>query len=538
LALLVLTKNKTMRYYLPALSLVFILFACQPEADHSATEAVSPYAFDALNYDESLRPFYYGVASGDPQPEQLVIWTKALPPEPQPSVEVDWEVAEDSLFTSIIRSGTYTTDSTSHHTAKVLVDGLVPDRYYFYRFRALGEESVTGRTKTTPVGKTDELRFAVVSCNNYEGGYFAAFDKIAQRNDLDAVLHLGDYIYEYGPGVYGDSSNGRFHEPPYEIINLQDYRTRYAQYRLDKDLMRMHQMHPVIAIWDDHEIANNAYTSGAQNHQEAEEGPYDQRRSAAVTAYFEWMPLDNYPNQQLYRSFEFGDMAELMMLDERLAGRDQPVDSLSDPAYASEERSLLGEEQFNWLAERLTNTGSKWKIIGNQVIFSDLKTDIVYGVERNLDAWDGYPASKMQVANAIRENQVENVIILSGDTHTSWAFETALNPDDPTQYNPETALGAFAVEFGTPSITSGNINERIPTDSATRIAERLMEPQHNPHLKYVNLSDHGYLLLTLREQEAIAEWYFMEDIQQPQTGEYLAKTYRVAAGQHQLQEIE
>lgn len=526
-----------MKHYLPCLLLLALFYACQPaeDADMQANTP-SPFAFEALNYDESLRPFYYGVASGDPASDKVVIWSKVVPDQKAQSVEVAWEVSTDSLFTDIVKSGIYDTDSSSHHTVKLRVDGLQPDQYYFYRFRAMGEESITGRTKTTPAGDTDELRFAVVSCNNYEGGYFVAFDKIAERDDLDAVLHLGDYIYEYGPGVYGDSSNGRFHEPPHEIINLTDYRTRYAQYRLDKNLMRMHQMHPVIAIWDDHEIANNAYSSGAQNHQAEEEGPYDQRRSAAVTAYFEWMPLDNYPNQQLYRSFQFGDMAELMMLDERLAGRDQPVDSLSDPNYASEERSLLGEEQFNWLAGRLTSTDAKWKIIGNQVIFSDLYTGIVYGVDRNLDAWDGYPASKQQVANAIRDNNVENVIILSGDTHTSWAFETALNPTEPGQYNPQTAEGAFAVEFGTPSVSSGNIDESIPTDSASRIAERLKMPKYNPHLKYVDLSEHGYLILTLREDEANAEWFFIEDIQKPQSNEYLAKAYRVSAGKNKLEE--
>ena len=528
-----------MRYYLNLLCLLIFAYACQStdETANTPTEASGPLAYDALQYDASLYPFYYGVASGDPATNQVTIWTKVVPQEAAASVEVSWKIATDSLFTDVVKNGTYTTDSANHHTVKVRVEDLQPDQYYYYRFQAMGAESIIGRTKTTPTGDTDELRFAVVSCNNYEGGYFVAFDKIANRNDLDAVLHLGDYIYEYGPGVYGDSTNGRFHEPPYEIINLGDYRTRYAQYRLDKDLMRMHQMHPVIAIWDDHEIANNAYVSGAQNHQPDEEGPYDQRRSAAVQAYFEWMPLEDNPNQQLYRSFRFGNMAELMMLDERLAGRDQPVDSLSDPAYASEERSLLGEEQFNWLEERLTTSEAKWKIIGNQVIFSDLYTGIVYGVERNLDAWDGYPASKQQVAGAIRDNGVQNVIILSGDTHTSWAFETAINPTQPGQYDPETAQGAFAVEFGTPSISSGNIDESIPTDSATRIAEMLKASQYNPHLKYVNLSEHGYLILSLREDEAQAEWYFMDDIQKPQSNEYLAKAYRVAEGEHKLEEV-
>ncbi|MFP4088848.1 MAG: alkaline phosphatase D family protein [Cyclobacteriaceae bacterium] len=516
------------------LSALLLLFGCNESAQQEQPLSVAG-KFENLSYDDSLHPFYYGVASGDPTAESVILWTKVLPSSQADTQQLSWELASDSSFSEVLKSGEVQTDSSTYFTVNVEVDGLQPDQYYYYRFVADEKPSITGRTKTAPAGDTDELQFAVVSCNNYEGGYFSAFAKIAERDELDAVLHLGDYIYEYGPKVYGDSTTGRFHVPDHEIISLDDYNTRYAQYRLDKDLMRMHQMHPVVTIWDDHEIANNAYKTGAQNHQ-PEEGPYEERKAAAVKAYFEWMPIRQQPDGRLYRAFSFGNLAELLMLDERLAGRDAQLDSISDPSYESEERSLLGEEQFDWLAERLNNSQARWKIIGNQVIFSPVNTEIVYRSPVNLDAWDGYPAAQQQMAQLIRENEVENVIILSGDTHTSWAFETTLEPTQADSYDAETAEGAFAVEFGTPSISSGNINERIPTDSATQIAQQLMDQAYNPHLKFVDLSEHGYLLLSLTPDEATADWYFMEDISQPESKEYLGRRFKVKAGEHKLRD--
>nr|WKN37348.1 alkaline phosphatase D family protein [Tunicatimonas sp. TK19036] len=512
-----------------------LFISCTRSAETSESQPLSTLLYDSLEYDLSLKPFYYGVASGDPRADQVVLWTKVVPDSPQPSILVDWEVAEDEEFVTIVQSGTYDTDSTSGHTVKFPVEGLSADTYYYYRFSALAGQSVVGRTKTAPaVGSAEQVKFAVVSCNNYEGGFFTAFANIANRDDLDAVVHLGDYIYEYPQRVYGDSTTGRFHQPNKEVISLEDYRIRYAQYRLDRELMRVHQQHPFISIWDDHEIANNSYQSGAQNHTE-DEGDFTERRNAAVQTYFEWMPVRQHPENQLYRTLQFGDVAELMMLDERLAGRDEPATSVDDPAYEDEARDMLGEEQLGWLQERLTNSPATWKVLGNQVIFSDVNTEAAYGNPKNLDAWDGYPASKQRVAGTIQENNVEDVIILSGDTHTSWAFETAINPTET--YDAETSEGAFAVEFGTPSISSGNLDEGMPRDTVDQIAEKLQEPAYNPHLKYVNLADHGYLLLTLTPEQAQAEWYFVETIQQPESAEYLAKAYVVEKGQHTLQEM-
>jgi alkaline phosphatase D len=390
---------------------------------------------------------------------------------------------------------------------------------------------MVGRTKTAPAGDPTEVRFAVVSCNNYQGGFFTAFARIAERDSLDAVVHLGDYIYEYG----GDTTIARFHKPTHEIVTLEDYRIRYAQYRLDKDLVHAHQQHPFITIWDDHEIANNSYKEGAQNHQPDEEGNYEARKQAARQAYFEWMPVREQAGGQLYRSFSFGDLASLIMLDERLEGRSAPAESIDDPAYQSEERDMLGEEQFNWLSSQLKDTSTQWKVIGNQVIFSDLDISGAFPERaRNLDAWDGYPAAKQRVVDVISSNNLEDVIFLTGDTHTSWAFEVAPEPTVAGNYDMNTGEGAIAIEFGTPSISSSNYDERMPLDSARMIAGKYMDVAFNPHLKYVDLTGHGYLLLTLDTEKAVAEWYYVGDISRPGTEEELAKALKVEEGTHHI----
>jgi len=263
-----------------------------------------------------------------------------------------------------------------------------------------------------------------------------------------------------------------------------------------------HQAHPFITIWDDHEIANNSYKDGAQNHQ-ADEGSYVTRLAAAKKAYYEWLPVRE--SQQLYRSFDFGPLAEIIMLDERLAGRTAPPDSLKDPKIDS--AKMLGDEQLNWFKEKLVNANSQWKIIGNQVIFSYLN----WGQESfsiNLDSWDGYPLERESIKQMIIENGIENVVFVTGDTHSSWAFEVTDKPF--TEYNPDTGEGAFAVEFGTTSINSGNSDERSPVEVVKELENYITNSPVNPHLKYSNLRDHGYLLLSLTKKSATASWYFVD----------------------------
>lgn len=486
-----------------------LLFTCNSQTGETKTE-------------NGLTVFQHGVASGDPLSDRVIVWTKVSPSDSLSNVEVDWELASSEDFNSILKYGKYTTSSDRDYTVKIDLKGLNPDSRYFYRFKALGDTSIIGKTKTTPVN-ADSLQLAIVSCSNYEWGYFNVYGRIADRNDLDAVLHLGDYIYEYGVREYG-ANLGRVHEPSTEIITLDDYRTRYSLYRRDKDLMAAHANHPFIVIWDDHEIANNSYVSGAQNHQE-DEGPYEARKAAARKAYYEWMPIRE--GEKLYRKFSFGDLAEVFMLDERLEGRTKQLESMDDPDYESEERSMLGEEQLDWLKANLTASESSWKIIGNQVIYSDLNRGLVFPDRpRNMDSWDGYPVEKKDIAKTILNNSIENVIWITGDTHSSWVFNTVVEgvSDQP-----------IAVEFGATSITSSNYDERTAIDTV-RMAEQLYL-KGNPHLKYSNLADHGYVLLTLSANQAKAQYYFVDTVIEPSDKERLGYEGVVSNGNPTVETI-
>ncbi|NJM26108.1 MAG: hypothetical protein HC859_12090 [Bacteroidia bacterium] len=355
----------------------------------------------------------------------MVIWTRVTPATAVLDVEGSWEISEYEDFHEVAARGAFSTSPSNDYTVKIDVQGLQPARYYYYRFHALDATSPTGRTKTAPAGDTDSLKFAVVSCSNWEFGYFNAYDCIADR-EVDVVLHLGDFIYEYGTGQYGDSTIGRTVLPPFEIISLRDYRTRYSQYRLDEGLRNLSARHPMISIWDDHEIANNSYSEGAQNHQD-DEGPYSDRREAAKKAYYEWLPIRE--GGKHYRSFNYGSLAEVIMLDERLEGRTRPPESTSDTSYASPDRHMLGEEQLSWFETRLIDSTAQWKVIGNQVIFSEVDQSRVYPKSpRNLDSWDGYPAERKRIVAYIRDKRIDDIIFVTGDTHASWAFEVAPDP--------------------------------------------------------------------------------------------------------------
>lgn len=496
-----------------------ISFSCSTKKETSIPKLKQAVS---IHFDESLKPFYHGVASGDPLPDRVIIWTRVTPEDSVRSISVKWEAAEDEKFFSIYKTDTTTALASHDYTVKVDVDALKPDHIYYYRFSALGKTSIVGRTKTAPVANKDSLKFAIASCANWEFGYFNPYDKIADRPVLDGVLHLGDYIYEYGVGRYGDTTIGRTNIPPYEILTLQDYRTRYSLYRLDKGLRRVHQQHPFISIWDDHEIANNSTMTGAQNHQ-PEEGDYQKRKAVARQTYYEWMPIRE--SKELYRSFSFGNLADVIMLDERLAGRAPEITDITNPELKSEQRSLLGVEQLQWLENNLKGSKATWKVIGNQVIFSDVLTKDIYPkMERNLDSWDGFPVEKKKIVDFIQQNKIQNILITSGDTHASWAIEAAVNVTK--SYQP------FAIELGTTSISSGNLDERKPADTVKIMEQALLK--RNPHIKFTNQRDHGYLLLTLYPTKAKAEWFYVESLRTPQTKEYLGKRYFVEKGVNRL----
>ncbi len=507
---------------LPALlAICLVLSSCQTEETQQYAALQDPLA---NLFDQSLAPFYYGVASGDPLQDAVIIWTKVTPTDSVPQVQGTWEVSTEQNFSKVVSSGSYTTGPERNYTVKVDVTGLDAGATYYYRFEYDGRYSITGRTKTAPA-QTDELELGIISCSNYEAGFFNAYGVLAENEAIDVVLHLGDYIYEYGVGTYGDSSTGRFHEPPHEIISLTDYRTRYAQYRLDENLRAAHQQHPFITIWDDHEIANNSYKDGAQNHQE-DEGDYGQRSAYARQVYYEWLPVRE--SKTLYRSFSYGDMAQLIMLDERLAGRSQPVDSLSSPILQDSSRSMLGTEQMSWFQNELTNSTAQWNVIGNQVIFSYLNWGFpTFNI--NLDSWDGYPVEQGQIIEFIGSNELNNVIFVTGDTHSSWALEVTNDP-----FGSYASEGAVAIELGTPSINSANSNERAPIESVLIHESKIVKDSLNPQLKYTNMRDHGFMVLTLSENEGQATWYYVETVLEPNPNFTVGKEIRFVRGEQKL----
>lgn len=509
-----------MKHAYAILMLILVITGCSKiEKNKKLIEAVTPFV------EAAQKPFYHGVASGDPLHDRVIIWTRVTPEDSLGSVVVSWEVAEDPAFVSVYKSDSITTTPARDYTVKADVDGLKPGRFYYYRFKALGYTSMTGRTKTAAV-QTDSAAFAIVSCSNWEFGYFNAYQKIAER-ELDAVVHLGDYIYEYPVGGYGDTTIGRKHLPAHEIVTLQDYRTRYSQYHLDKGLQKARQQHPFITIWDDHEVANNVFKEGAQNHQDSE-GEFAARKAAATQAYYEWLPIRE--GKSHFRSFSFGNMADLIMLDERLEGRTKPVDSLSDPAYKSETQSMLGAAQLDWFKTTLAQSKATWKIIGNQVIFSEVDQSGPFpSAPRNLDSWDGYPYEQKHLATYLQELALKNVIFITGDTHASWAFEVA----DLEKYNPKTSAGAYAIELGTPSISSSNWNEYASDDTVKMSEQTLLKA--NPHLKYGNARDHGYLLLRTNAERAKAEWWYVSTLRKPDADEQLGKRLEIVKNTNRLQ---
>ncbi len=517
-------------------------------------------------YDPLLKPFYHGVASGDPMEDRVIIWTRVTP-EKEGLVTVTWKVATDPALSQVVSSGVVTTSAERDYTVKLDVTGLQPSTTYYYGFTALGRNSLTGRTKTVPVGDVSQLRFAVVSCNNFEGGYFNAFGRIAGRSDLDAVIHLGDYIYEQAQGLYGAPSlittGERAVEPKKEIVALDDYRQRYAWYRLDPDLRRAHQQHPFITVWDDHESANDSYRDGAENHQPETEGPWSVRKEASRRVYDEWMPIRGNASP-IYRVKPFGNLVDLIMIDTRIEGRDEQINDVTNPALYAPDRTMLGPTQREWLFERLKTSKAKWKIIGNQVIFSEFNVGWAAAAAPNLgtpaqlesiflDIWDGYPAERKRVTDFITKEKIDNVVILTGDFHSSFAFDVAPDPSVfsvPGQlpnYDPATGKGSVAVEFATPSISSANFDENLSPQQAALFEALFNQPlppgagsfagvNPNPHLKYVDLDRHGYFILDLTPERAQADWYFVNSILKPDNGEKFDAGFFTVSGQNHLQQ--
>jgi len=499
-----LSRRGFLRFTAGAAATAPLLSACGSGSSSSTKPDAKPIA------EPGSIQFAHGVASGDPMADRVIIWTR-ITPESEAPTAVDWEVSGSPDFSSVVRKGYSVTNADRDYTVKVDVDGLHSYTTYYYRFIAAGATSPVGRTKTAPrASEANRLRFAVVACSNYAYGYFNAYGAIAKRRDLDAVIHLGDYIYETAGSSVSTPAlvPGREHFPAKEIVTLEDYRQRYAQYRTDPDLQEAHRQHPFINVWDDHESTNNSYQDGAKNHDD-NEGSWEQRKGRAARAYFEWIPirdnqdtrfdaeggdgLDPEGNGSIQRVLRYGDLVKLIMLDTRLAGR-----SLQNGTdIVSPEQTILGAEQREWFLKELRSSDASWTVIGQQMTFAPLKVvplpedqGAVYFSE---DSWDGYRYDRHAVMDEIEQQALNNVVFLSGDSHVVTAFDL---PRDPhVDYNPFTGEGSLAVEFSCNAIANPGI-----------VSELAMLT--NPHLKYANLLLQGYLLMDIDEQRAQGEYFY------------------------------
>ena len=492
-------------------------------------------------------PFQHGVASGDPLENSVVLWTRITVRHPRKPVKVKWVVATDPNLNHRVDAGVTVTGPARDFTVKVLARRLNPATTYYYRFFALGEASKVGRTRTLPVGDVERLRLGMVSCSNWPFGFFNAYALLAQREDLDAILHLGDYVYEYANGEYGDGSlltPERIPMPNWEMVTLSDYRTRHAQYKTDPDLQECHRQHPFITIWDDHEFADDAFRGGAENHQPETEGSWKARKAAAQQAYFEWMPIRS---RRIYRRFQFGNLMDLIMLDTRVLGRDEQASGPDDIlTLADPKRSLLGRRQEQWFFRELSRSqerGATWQVVGQQVMFGQLEVPpgdpILLPIDQrppvplNVDQWDGYAPARDRVFKEIQEIGTSNLVVLTGDIHTSWGQELSKNPYDPAVYDPQDPdRVSHGVEFVCPGVTSPGITD----PEAARLAE-VTALRTQPHLSFANFEKRGYILLDIDGSRTQAEWYFMDTVTERLASETFGGARKTDAGTNRLDEV-
>lgn len=507
--------------------------------------------------------FSHGVASGDPLQDRVILWTRVVPKhELDRPVNVGWEVATDENFEHLVHSGLTTAIKEHDFTVKVDVRNLLPGQTYFYRFRTANADSPVGRTGTLPEGAVEQVSLAVVSCAHYPAGYFHVYREIAREPRLDAVVHLGDYLYEYDNQGYASEDAealGRTlpEDNDLELIELVDYRRRYAFYRGDEDLQALHRAAPFIVVWDDHEVANDAWREGADNHNEGE-GDYTQRKLNALRAFFEWMPIRPVmegDQETIYRSFPFGDLVHLHMLDTRIIGRDQQLNyqdyltqdgidaarfqaDLTDP-----NRTLLGAEQLQWLQNTMATSTATWQVLGQQVLmgrmtlpaellggilnpdpavlmplFQELATlkgrylqgdptltaEEIQRIETvlpyNLDAWDGYFVERETLLATARQLD-RNLVVLAGDTHNAWGNNLATMGGDPV-----------GVEFATASVSSPGLEDYLQLqDSQVPGAEQALALLVDG-VDYLNINQRGYLKVTFTSQEARADWRFVDTV--------------------------
>ena len=503
----------------------------------STAVACAPKAPESFSASTQLATglFSHGIASGDPLSAAVILWTRITPDNPMNSpIEVIWEMDKEADFASLAASGTVTTSAAKDWTVKVDAKGLEAGESYYYRFRIGDIVSPIGQTKTLPEGSLDKARFAVVSCANWQHGFFNAYDHIARQDHFDAFIHLGDYYYEYAADDYLDaaaSGTGRLHEPRHEIIKLDDYRMRHAQYRTDAGLQGITAKMPMIAIWDDHESSNDSWTGGAENHEDGE-GDWNKRRQAALRAYYEWMPIrEPRPGRvrsDIFRSYDYGDLLTLLTVETRLTARSKPIivedhfkdikakgsadefqrDILRDPT-----REMFGPTQSDFIIETLKTSkanGKAWRLMANQVIMGRLLTpdlspyvteeamlniekewagirDFVGLSEYNLpvypDSWDGYPIARENFYARLIKEDIHDLLVVTGDAHEFWVNDLTSEAGEKV-----------GLELVTTSVSSKTLTAYLGGATAEY---NLLLTQSNPDALYYNALHNGYIDLTL-----------------------------------------
>lgn len=505
--------------------------------------------------------FTHCVASGEPGPTQVLLWTRYASAGEE---SLRWELAEDTEFARIVAGGEALASPANDGCARAWAKGLEPGRWYFYRFIAPGgERSAVGRTKTLPMGRVPSFRIAVFSCSNFGFGWFNAYAHAAEAGDFDLAVHLGDYFYEYERGNYPGPQEGLANRvlPVDEAVTLAGYRERFATYRADPDLQRLHQLYPMIAIWDDHESANDAWKDGAENHQADREGPYPAREAAAEKAYREWLPV----SEAYWAQYEIGRLATLYRLETRHVARSQPLDlaaivkgkrgpeleaalaALREGAWRDPARTLLGSEQEAWLASSLkASVGARkpWQVLAQQVILGQFgmgqgvlagMTDTVPqwlrqriglaaraqqgGLPYAMDMWSGYPAARERLYRSALDADA-NLLVLAGDSHNAWAFDHAF------------AGERVGVEMAGHSVTSPGFEQYVTWMQPADLARDIQSA--SPALKWCDTAQRGYLALELTPRSATGEWRFLAGVRQKGTALAGVKRMTVLAGQRQF----
>ncbi|MDR6788701.1 alkaline phosphatase D [Sphingomonas sp. BE138] len=502
------------------------------------------------------RTFTHSVASGEPGPDSVLLWTRCVIDGGRPG-EVTAEIAEQPDMTGARVVGAQITGPWRDYTVKLTADGLQPGRWYWFRFVAPdGTRSPVGRTRTLPADGVEPWRAAIFSCSNLGFGFFNAYGHAAARADLDCAIHLGDYFYEYGPDHYPEPNQlvpGRLPQPLAETIHLADYRQRFASYRADPDLQALHARLPMIAQWDDHESANDSWEGGAQNHDPATEGDWNQRRAASIQAYREWMPVSDEP----WKSYDIGALATLIRTETRLLGRTQQPDldplfrnadpsaalrAFRDGAWQDKGATMMGWQQESWLHHALAasvRSGRRWQVVGFGTIMgqtlmpADAQTWLngrtssyvtegiaaaKVGLPFNFDNWGGYPAARARFLQQVQALGGDTVLI-SGDSHNAWAYDLA-HDGRPA-----------AVEFAGHSVTSPGFESGTAAGPA-RIAADLVRT--NPELKWCDTSRRGYMAMTIAPDAVRNDWIMVDTIKRRTPAATIGHRATVGRGRNRM----